>query len=44
LIQQRLKDVVVAPIDEKNICIAVLECSHRCHPAKPAAHDDDAWT
>jgi len=43
LVEQRLKDMVVAPIDETNLCIAVLECSHRGDAAKPPAYDDDPW-
>ena len=44
LIEERLKDVVVAPVDEQNIDRRVTKCFCGVEPAETAADDDDART
>jgi hypothetical protein len=42
LIEQRLKDVVITPIDQNNIGIALPQCPRRGHAAETAADDDNS--
>src|SRR5262249_44140826 len=44
LIEQRLKDVVVAPVDQENLGIGVAQRVRSRDPGKAAAHDDDTLT
>jgi hypothetical protein len=41
LIEQRLEDVMIASVDQNNICIAMLQSSNRGDPCKSAADDYD---
>ena len=40
-IQQRLKQMIVATIDDRDSDIGVFECSRRAQSAEPRAHDHD---
>ena len=41
LVEKRLKDVMIAPIDQNDLCIAVSQCSGCGDAAKAATNDDD---
>jgi hypothetical protein len=41
LIKQRLEDVVIASIDQNNICIAMLQSANGGDPGKSASDDHD---
>jgi hypothetical protein len=42
LIEQRLEDVMVAPINQNDVRIAPLQCASGGNPGKPGAHDHNA--
>jgi hypothetical protein len=42
LVKKRLKDVMIAPINQKDFCIASSQRPRRGDPGKAAANDDDA--
>src|SRR6185295_2326129 len=42
LIEQRLKDMVVVSIEQRDLDRSIRQSSRRVEPAKPAAYDDDA--
>ena len=43
LIQQRLKQMVVVPIEERDADRRAVQRAGRIEPAKAAADDDDMW-
>jgi len=42
LIEERLEDVVIALVDQNDVCIASLQSASRGNPGKAAAHNHDA--
>ena len=41
LVEQRLEDVVIAPVDQNDVCIASFQSASRGDPGKPAANNDN---